>query len=125
MTLQTLTYTFFGRKGNTIAKEWSHTGVVGSGDLEILMEQKSMEGAVDVQVSTPVHGFEYIWEMVLQNFVEENALGDLSISINDNNATPFIVSLRLTQALKEAGGILSGDEKGDAEGKHEKEGQES
>ena len=94
MALQTLTYTFPGKTGCTIKKEWSHTGVVGSGDLEILLEQKAQAGAVSVQVVTPVHGFEYIWEAVLK---------DLAVSINDNNATPFVVSLRLKQALREAG----------------------
>ena len=103
MALQTLTYTFPGKTGCTIKKEWSHTGVVGSGDLEILLEQKAQAGAVSVQVVTPVHGFEYIWEAVLKDFVEENQIGDLAVSINDNNATPFVVSLRLKQARREAG----------------------
>ena len=56
MALQTLTYTFPGKTGCTIKKEWSHTGVVGSGDLEILLEQKAQAGAVSVQVVTHVPG---------------------------------------------------------------------
>lgn len=104
MELQTLHYTFPGKKGNSIGREWSHTGVPGSGDLEVLLEQNGGDDAVEVQVTTPVHGFEYIWEAVLREFVEKNQIGGLSISINDNNASPFIVSLRLEQAWREAGG---------------------
>lgn len=104
MALLTLNYEIPGCAGQSIDGEWSHTGVVGSGDLEILMEKKDQNGLVTIQVVTPVRGFDYIWEMVLTDFVEESQIGDLHISINDNNATPFVVALRLKQALKEARG---------------------
>jgi len=35
-------------------------------------------------------------------FIEESQLADAHISINDNNATPVVVSLRLRQALLES-----------------------
>ena len=104
MALLTLHYEFPGTTGKSIEKEWSHTGVVGSGDLEILLERKEQGGTVTAEVVTPVHGFEYIWERVLGDFVRENEVGDLVISINDNNATPIVVSMRLKQALAEVGG---------------------
>ena len=104
MALLTLNYTFPGIAGSSIEKAFSHTGMVGSGDLEILMERKEQDGAVTVEVVTPVRGFDYIWERVLGDFVKESGIGDLSISINDNNATPFVVALRLKQALTEARG---------------------
>lgn len=83
-------------------KEWSHTGVVGSGDMEILMKQKELGGAVEVKVVTPVTGFDEIWKKVLEKFINENKLGDVLLEINDNNSTPFIVAMRLKQALIEA-----------------------
>lgn len=98
-----LNYTFKNHpNGQTLPVTWSHTGVVGSGDLEIMMEQKELNGAVKVKVVTPVKGFEYVWEKVLEKFTLENDIRDVFIEINDNNATPFIVSMRLKQALAEA-----------------------
>ena len=104
MALLTLKFSFPGTPGNSIKPPWSHTGVVGSGDMEVLMEQRKQNGTVNVQVVTPVRGFDYVWERVLLDFVEENRVGDVDISINDNNATPFVAALRLKQAWTEAEG---------------------
>lgn len=104
MALLTLKFSFPGTPGNTIEPLWSHTGVVGSGDMEVLMEQKNQNGTVHAEVITPVRGFDYVWEKVLGDFVEENQVGDVDISINDNNATPFVAALRLKQAWIEAKG---------------------
>lgn len=104
MALLTLHFEIPGQPGQSIAEDWSHTGVVGSGDLEILLEKKEQNGLVTAQVVTPVRGFDYIWEAVITDFVKESGIGDLDISINDNNATPFVVALRLKQALQEAKG---------------------
>jgi malonate decarboxylase delta subunit len=79
-----------------------HFGVVGSGDMEVLMEPKSLGGAVKVKVVTPVSGYDDLWRRVLAAFVDGTKLGDVSIEINDNNATPAVVMLRLRQALAEA-----------------------
>ena len=78
-----------------------HYGVVGSGDMEVILEYADLGGAVKVKVVTPVTGFDQVWEKVLGRFVNENSLGNLSIEINDNNATPVIVSIRLRQAMAE------------------------
>ncbi|SBW06508.1 Malonate decarboxylase acyl carrier protein [uncultured Alphaproteobacteria bacterium] len=79
-----------------------HFGVVGSGDLEVLMSPAPAGGAVKVKVVTPVTGFDALWQRVLAAFVEQSKLGDVAIEINDNNATPAVVTLRLRQALAEA-----------------------
>ncbi|MCS6036843.1 hypothetical protein LNQ52_12505 [Klebsiella pneumoniae subsp. pneumoniae] len=34
-----------------------HCGVVGSGDLEILLEPKALAGGIEVSICTPVTGF--------------------------------------------------------------------
>ena len=102
MALNYLEFSYDGKPGATIPKEWSHSGVVGSGDMEILIRKCSQNGKVTVKVCTPVVGFDEVWKRVLGKFVEESGCGDLDIEINDNNATPFIVSLRLKQAMIEA-----------------------
>jgi malonate decarboxylase delta subunit len=87
---------------NTIQTEWTHIGVVGSGDLEVLLRRKD-SSAVDVKITTPVTGFDDIWKAVLTKAVVDASVGGISIEINDNNATPFIVATRLRQGFIEAG----------------------
>lgn len=104
MALTKLEYTFQNVTPAGMKREWSHTGVVGSGDLEVLMERQEPADQVRFQVVTPVKGFEEVWEGVLERFARESAVGGVSFEIHDNNATPFVVRLRLRQALEEAGG---------------------
>lgn len=104
MALQHLEFTYQGTPGASIPQSWSHSGVVGSGDMEILMTRREQQGKVTVKVCTPVVGFDQVWEKVLGRFVEESGCGDLDLEINDNNATPFVVKLRLQQGLVEARG---------------------
>ncbi len=107
MALKHLNFSFGGVPGASIPVEWAHSGVVGSGDMEVLLFRKAQQGQVNVKVCTPVSGFDHVWEMVLEKFVRDSGCGDLDLEINDNNATPFVVSLRLRQALLEArGGAL-------------------
>lgn len=104
MALTELHFEFEGKPECSIRKDWSHTGVVGSGDLEILMERKEQNGKFTVKVVTPVKGFDQVWEKVLERFSQETKIGDVAMEINDNNGTPFVVSLRLKQAWQEARG---------------------
>jgi malonate decarboxylase delta subunit len=76
-----------------------HTGVTGSSDLEILMQPEPLGGRVAVKIVTPVTGFDALWTRVMTKFLDESGLYDTRIEINDNNATPAVVLLRLQQAL--------------------------
>lgn len=103
MALHEMNFKFHAEgKIDTFPKDWSHTGVVGSGDMEVLMKHADLSGGVEVKIITPVTGFDHVWEKVLDKFIRETKLGDLVIEINDNNSTPFIVSTRLKQAVMEA-----------------------
>ncbi|MCL2215540.1 MAG: malonate decarboxylase acyl carrier protein [Defluviitaleaceae bacterium] len=102
MALHNMTFTFPGGSAGSIPKPFSHTGVVGSGDLEALFTKADLKGGVEAQVTTPVRGYDAVWEKVLGRFVAESGLSDVKIHLNDNNATPFVVTLRLKQALAEA-----------------------
>ncbi len=77
-----------------------HVGVVGSGDLEILLEPLEDERAL-VVVRTSADGFGEVWRNVLDRFFSRNDVA-ASIEINDQGATPGTVSLRLAQAVEEA-----------------------
>ena len=76
--------------------------MTGSGDMEVMLEQRNLAGDVQVKVCTPVVGFDEVWERVLERFVKESGVSDVAIEINDNNATPVVVSMRLRQAIDEA-----------------------
>lgn len=106
MSLKKIDFTFQAETPRPLPVPFAHFGVVGSGDIEVMMESADLSGAVEVSVMTPVNGFEHVWQLVLKRFIDSCQLGDVTISINDNNATPAVVALRLEQALAE---ITQGD----------------
>ncbi|QJD93712.1 malonate decarboxylase acyl carrier protein [Duganella dendranthematis] len=75
-------------------------GVVGSGNLEVLIEPASLDGACSIEITTAAVGFGQIWEAVMRDFQQRWLLADTRISINDMGATPAVVSLRLDQAVQ-------------------------
>lgn len=98
--LITLNFEFKAEHPKPVAADF-HYGVVGSGDMEVLMEKRDFGGKAAFRVVTPVTGFDHVWEKVLERFVNESGVGDAYFEINDNNATPVVVSIRLRQALAE------------------------
>jgi malonate decarboxylase delta subunit len=98
--MEKLRFEFVGRGSR---RQFSPTlvGVVGSGNLEILVEPRPANGACTVDITTSARGFASIWEAVLRDFHDRHELADVAISINDMGATPAVVSLRLDQAVAE------------------------
>lgn len=78
----------------------AHVGVVGSGDLEILLEPSDGLEA-QITVRTSADGFADTWEAVFDRFFERNDVGG-RFELNDQGATPGTVSLRLAQAIEES-----------------------
>ncbi|AGN17935.1 hypothetical protein A583_01272 [Corynebacterium glutamicum Z188] len=78
-----------------------HVGVVGSGDMEILISAPRNAGKTTVKVATSVDGFDTVWRNVLKRFFGRNPL-EADITINDFGATPGMAMLRLTQAFEQA-----------------------
>jgi malonate decarboxylase delta subunit len=76
----------------------AHIGVVGSGDMEVLMAP-SQTGKAKVSVVTSVNGFGSSWQAVLDRFFSKFD-GAVDIHINDAGATPGSVQLRLEQAVE-------------------------
>lgn len=76
------------------------TGVVASGNLEVLVERVVPEKQCVVEIRTTVRGFDPVWQAVVEDFVERFPTGGLRFSINDGGARPDTVSLRLAQALR-------------------------
>jgi malonate decarboxylase delta subunit len=75
-------------------------GVVGSGNLEVLLEPAAPPGC-RVHVETSARGFGDIWRAVIDDFHARHGLAGVRLSINDMGATPAVVSLRLDQAVAE------------------------
>ena len=75
-------------------------GVVGSGNLEVLLEP-SPGSDCDIHVETSARGFGRIWEAVVRDFHRRHPLAGVRLSIHDMGATPAVVSLRLDQAAQE------------------------
>ncbi len=75
-------------------------GVVGSGNLEILLEAATGQPCA-VRVETSARGFAPIWQAVVDDFHTRHPLTGVRISIHDMGATPAVVSLRLDQAMAE------------------------
>jgi malonate decarboxylase delta subunit len=78
----------------------AHVGVVGSGDMEILLEPSAGAGA-EVFITTSVNGFRDTWKALFDRFFSRFD-GSVRLEINDAGATPGNVLLRLEQAVEAA-----------------------
>ena len=94
--METLNYEFPATRA---VQQRVHVGVVGSGDLEVLMEPAPAATAT-VVVNTSVDGFGVVWKAALERFFSRFD-GLVAIEINDFGASPGVVLLRLEQAAEE------------------------
>ena len=99
----------FSFEGTSLPRSFAPilVGVVGSGNLEVLLEPASGGGGCAVHVETSARGFSTIWQAVLTDFHQRHNLSGVCISINDMGATPAVVSLRLEQAVAELSVVVS------------------
>ena len=93
--MEELTYTLPATKK---VKQAAHVGVVGSGDLEVMIEPSNTAES-KVIIRTGINGFKKTWDAVIHRFFEENDIA-ANVKINDFGATPGVVKIRLSQALE-------------------------
>lgn len=93
--MERLSFTYPARENLT---RRAHVGVVGSGDLEVLLKP-SPDAHAHVSITTSVDGFGAVWKNVLDRFFTRFE-GAALIEINDFGATPGVVMLRLEQAAE-------------------------
>jgi malonate decarboxylase delta subunit len=96
--METLEFAFASRPAEQ-ARAPALRGVVGSGNLEVLIVPAPGGDECRMVVHTSARGFGEIWHAVLESFSADNAVGRLNFVINDMGATPAVVTLRLSQAL--------------------------
>jgi malonate decarboxylase delta subunit len=94
---------FYEYPAGAPAKQRVLTGVVGSGDLEVLLEPQIPEraGVTTVAISTSVDGMSQVWGALLTRIFGSTPLPAARIEINDFGATPGVVRLRIEQAFEE------------------------
>jgi malonate decarboxylase delta subunit len=97
--METLNYRFEGGS-RSLGRSAQLVGVVGSGNLEVLIESTPLDGACAITIQTAAVGFGATWEAVMRDFQERWKLADARVSINDMGATPAVVSLRMDQAVE-------------------------
>jgi malonate decarboxylase acyl carrier protein len=88
----------FAYPATRAARQRAHVGVVGSGDLEILLSPLPGQQA-EVVIRTSVDGYGQIWKSVLDRFFTRYD-GAARIEINDFGATPGVVALRLAEVVE-------------------------
>ncbi|MFA7343533.1 MAG: hypothetical protein WC003_04440 [Terrimicrobiaceae bacterium] len=82
------------------AKSWALAGVVGSGNLEVLIEpDPSSPGGVGFSVESSIPGYKDSWLAALEDFADHYAVGGTKITIHDQGAAPVVIKMRLRQAL--------------------------
>lgn len=81
-------------------------GVVGSGDLEVLLEPGET-GRSNVSIQTSVDGVDAIWKAVIDRIFADATGPAVALEINDAGATPAVVRLRIAQAMEQARGGAS------------------
>ncbi|MCL9684501.1 biotin-independent malonate decarboxylase subunit beta [Legionella maioricensis] len=96
----------FVLSGTGVKGQRTVCGVVGSGNLEVIVEENdSLQSRFEIE--TAVDHYKPIWSMVIEDFVKEYQPVGLKFTLNDNGATPPVVSLRLRQAFEAFKGYRS------------------
>ena len=99
--MEHLNYEFKEIGGSAVFKQrFSLAGVVASGNLEVMMEPAELGGKCAFAIDTVADGFGGTWRAVIVDFMARHKPADLRVSINDNAASPAVVSLRLDQAFE-------------------------
>ena len=98
--MESLKFNYSGGKPVGGSARTALVGVVGSGNLEVMVERADLNGACAVEVITAATGFGAIWQAVMDDFFARHPLSNVRVSINDVGATPAVVSLRLDQAVQ-------------------------
>jgi malonate decarboxylase delta subunit len=81
------------------ASQWALAGVVGSGNLEVLLERGAgASGTMECHVATSIPGYKSSWLAALADFAHNYPAGGTKVTINDQGAPPVLVNLRLRQA---------------------------
>ena len=89
---------FSSKRLTKTVKPWALAGVVGSGNLEVLLERARPSDTMECHVETSIAGYKSSWLAALGDFAHHYPAGGIKVTINDQGAPPVLVNLRLRQA---------------------------
>lgn len=98
--METLTFRHRTARALAGSRALAITGVVASGNLEVLLERVLAPDACEVVIETPLGGYGDVWEAVVAGFVARAEPGGVRVSVNDGGARPDTVILRLLQGAR-------------------------
>ncbi|AWB25856.1 malonate decarboxylase acyl carrier protein [Methylobacterium currus] len=98
--MEKLSFRHTTRRALPGARAQAITGVVASGDLEVLLERVLPATECMVEIETAIRGYAEVWDAVIADFVARAEPGGLRITVNDGGARPDTVSLRLLQGAR-------------------------
>ena len=98
--MEKLSFRHTTRRALPGARMQAITGVVASGNLEVLLERALPASECRVEIETPIHGYGEVWAAVVADFVARAEPGGLRITVNDGGARPDTVFLRLLQGAR-------------------------
>ncbi|MGM9454551.1 biotin-independent malonate decarboxylase subunit beta [Legionella bozemanae] len=90
----------FSLPGERLQGKKTVCGVVGSGNLEVIIEENTTSETI-FTIQTAIDHYKPVWKMVVGDFVNQHQPVGLQFTLNDNGAIPAVVLLRLSQALEE------------------------
>jgi len=99
--MEKLSYEFNASEAGPAIHAQVMVGVVGSGDLEVLIEPGN--GQTRIQITTSVDGMAPVWEALMHRLFDGETFPAMQIEMNDFGATPGVVRMRIEQALEELG----------------------
>jgi malonate decarboxylase delta subunit len=99
--MEKLSYAFDASNALPAMQSQVMVGVVGSGDLEVLIEPGT--GQTRIQITTSVDGMAPVWEALMNRLFVGASFPAMQIEMNDFGATPGVVRMRIEQALEELG----------------------
>lgn len=78
------------------------SGVVGSGDMEVLFTPEKNLNTLSVAIKTSVDGSAQRWQHLFERLASLRTLPAGHLEINDFGATPGVARLRIEQVFEEA-----------------------
>ena len=97
--MEQLVYKYKSKPSNGI-KFGNLTGVVNSGNLEVLVLKNDEDTSALFEITTSIKGFTSTWQAVVESFCNKYAVAGMKFILHDSGATPPVVMLRLIQAYE-------------------------
>ncbi|MBJ7555068.1 malonate decarboxylase acyl carrier protein [Marinomonas spartinae] len=91
----------FTRPARNVPIDRALVGYVGSGDLEVMIDNSDQPQA-DIYIHSSAEQGEQRWLSIIERLEVAHPLPAMRMDIHDFSATPGVIRLRLEQALEQA-----------------------